>query len=172
MFSDMKTAGRSYDRPVFFLGVVLLLPLLQFFALSSCALESERIAPYQGRVTLAVDSGGADTVGVDISEHGGMILYTAESDAEDEFSDTAYFEGDSEGYFDGVLFFTASATIRAPWLQKPLRILIPQYNIDTFVTVQAYLKSHELEIDGSDLGLIYAAPDHPTSDSSEIRESK
>lgn len=85
-----------------------------------------------------------------------MILYPREKDG--LFDDTAYFEGDSQGYFDGILFYTTSATIRAPWLQKPLHILIPEYSVDTFVTVQAYLKSHDLEIDGSELGLIFAKP--------------
>lgn len=147
--------GRSDDRPILLFFVLLAATFSG--ALASCALESERVAPYQGRITLTTDSSALDTVGVDISLHGGMVIYDRESDG--QFDDTAYFEGDSEGYFGGVLFYTVSATVRAPWVQKPMRIIVAEWNIDTFVTVQAHLKSHELEIDVSDIGLIFAEPE-------------
>ena len=151
MLTREKATGRSSDRPVFF---VIVISACVWLTMSACEMQSERIAPFHGQITNLPDSNAIS----------GRIIYDADSDG--IFSDTAYFDTDDLGNFDGMLFYSTSATIRAPRLRKPVRILAPELGVDTFLDIDVYLKSHDFQIDPTEFGLIFCAS--PVADSSEI----
>ena len=137
-------AGRSFSLLMSARLCALCLTLCM--AGSGCSLHGERVAPFHGRVvtldTVALDSSAdvitaqTDTVIVDITDYTGILVYDMQMDG--LLDDTAVFYGDESGEFEGVLPYENPVLLRAPWVRKPVHLLISEIGLDTYLYVDAH----------------------------------